>query len=320
MTHCFDSGARPLILAGMHRSGTSFMASLFASAGLDLGAELLAAAPSNPLGHFEDVEFLEFHCRSLASQGFGGDGFCTDSSGRVPPPLEALARDLVATRTTSGGIWGWKNPRTTLFLDFWAERLPGARYVFVFRRPWEVADSLFRRGDHAFAVDPAFAFAVWTHYNRMILEFVARHPRRCAVFAIEQLIADPDGVLAHVRNRFDVPLTCPESLFSESLFTRDDAPPRAALVRALAPEAWRTYLALLEAAGASDELVATPAAGRADAESVLLEWAWRRRTRGRPERRWRSRLVEMASASRRLFDAAATPGAMLDAAATTRPH
>lgn len=49
-----------LVITGMHRSGTSFAASLLHDAGLYLGGRMLAPHASNPLGHFEDLEFYEF--------------------------------------------------------------------------------------------------------------------------------------------------------------------------------------------------------------------------------------------------------------------
>ncbi|MFM7108450.1 MAG: sulfotransferase family protein [Planctomycetaceae bacterium] len=312
MAIAFSTTARPLIIGGMHRSGTSLTASLVASAGLDLGPELIGASASNPLGHFEDVGFQEFHARVLLAHGVGGEGYTTAARGTVPQPLHAVARGLVEARMAPGTPWGWKDPRTTLFLDFWAERLPQARYLFVVRRPWEVADSLYRRGDEAFVIDPVLAFDVWAHYNRRILDFVRRHPGRCAVFAIEQVIRDPERVLGHVRDRFELPLAAPANRYRESLFTRDEHGTRASLVRTLAPEAWLTYLSLLEAAGADDDASSAPATDRTGAENAVLEWAWTRRLASRgaapstPEpaaapRRWRGLLTEVAAVSRRLL-------------------
>ncbi len=268
-----DVSARPLIIGGMHRSGTSLTASLFASVGIDLGPELLGANASNPAGHFEDLGIQEFHARALASQGLCTEGYTGTARGRVPATLVDAVNDLLAARQRPGVAWGWKEPRTTLFLDFWQERLPEARYVFVFRRPWEVADSLFRRGDETFMLDPSFAFAVWTHYNRLIVDFVSRNPDRCAVFEISQVINDPQGVFAAVRSRLGLSLGRPDRRYQEGLFTRDDSSHRAALVRTLAPEAWRTYEELREIAGVAEELPSAMLRDAALGDCAVLEWA-----------------------------------------------
>jgi hypothetical protein len=61
-----------LILTGMHRSGTSLMASLVQAMGIHVGDRLLAGDSFNAPGYFEDEDFLEFQRRVLID--------CCDSS------------------------------------------------------------------------------------------------------------------------------------------------------------------------------------------------------------------------------------------------
>jgi hypothetical protein len=273
MTRPPDASARPLLIGGMHRSGTSLTASLVASAGIDLGPELLGANASNPAGHFEDLGIQEFHCRALVAQGVCSEGYTATMRGDVPAALEPQADDLLAERMRPGVAWGWKEPRTTLFLDFWQRRLPQARHLFVFRRPWEVADSLFRRGDQTFLDNPTFAFDVWAHYNRTILDFVRRHPVQCVIVDIAQVIANPQRVFADVRSRLDVALGRPATRYREGMLARDVGFTRAAIVRAVAPEAWQTYVELCSLAGATDEFVTVSGGDASIAECAVLEWA-----------------------------------------------
>ncbi|HUU33183.1 MAG TPA: hypothetical protein VMW48_03915, partial [Vicinamibacterales bacterium] len=69
----------PLIVLGMHRSGTSLAASLLADAGLDVGTRLLGANASNPRGHFEDEDFVELQQAVLRELGLSPDGWVTTS-------------------------------------------------------------------------------------------------------------------------------------------------------------------------------------------------------------------------------------------------
>lgn len=300
-----DVSKRPLIIGGMHRSGTSLTASIFASAGLDLGPALLGESESNPLGHYEDLGFLDLHCRALVSQGLGIEGYTASAHGSVPTALEAEARALVAARMRPGVAWGWKEPRTVLFLDFWQQHLPDPRYVFVYRRPWEVADSLFRRGDATFVLNPAFAFDVWTHYNRLIVDFVRRHPSRCAVFEITQVIGDAGGTIATVQSRLGVPLGPPADRYRDTLLTCDHGGTRPSLVRAIAPEAWTTYLALCELAGVAPEPESTTPGRVSNGESDVIEWAWASRAeaqaRQAAEREGRGVAGEPRSSARRTW-------------------
>ena len=50
-----------LIVAGMHRSGTSVIAQWLQRCGLCLGENLLGPAIGNNEGHFEDTDFVFLH-------------------------------------------------------------------------------------------------------------------------------------------------------------------------------------------------------------------------------------------------------------------
>jgi hypothetical protein len=270
--HFADAG--PLVIGGMHRSGTSLTASLFAGAGIDLGPELLGATRGNVRGHFEDTGFLDFHMRVLVAQGHGQEGFVTHPC-TVPPLFEPVARRIVAERAASGRPWGWKEPRTILFLDFWQRIVPNARYVFVFRSPSEVIDSIFRRGDSLFLDKPAFALDIWIRYNRLIIDFVRRHPDRCVVVDIGHVIGDPEGTLAKVRTRLDVPLGPAPACFDPVLFTRDESALHTTIVHAAAPAAGDVLAELRDMAGYAQGGAgpSTPIEPTMAAACAMSEWS-----------------------------------------------
>lgn len=260
-----------LVIGGMHRSGTSLVASLCHGAGLYLGHRLMGAAHGNAAGHFEDLDFVELHERILVANGLGSEGFTTDSRPEVPDGLADQAAALVAARRGVAAPWGWKDPRTVLLLDFWAEAIPEARFLLVFRPPWEVADSLFRRGDPTFFHNPPLALAVWEHYNALLLEFSVRHPERCLVRELSQVVADPAAVFSALREH-GVPLEAPAGdPFRAELLGRDPDPARARLVRRVAPTACGLYADLRRRAGGIDP---PPAVVIPDpARLALAEWA-----------------------------------------------
>ncbi len=238
-----------LIITGMHRSGTSVITAAFASAGVDVGSRLMPAARGNLRGHFEDLDFVTLHERMLRANGFASEGFTAADAIPVPPALAAEARNLVSQRQPSSPIWGWKDPRTTLFLDLWAEAVPDAKFVFLFRSPAEAIDSLFRRGDEAFAVNPGFAVDVWMAYNRRLLAFQRAHPDRCHLIDAATAVAAPDRLVAAVRNRWSLPLAEPGHVATEGLFCDAVSQDRRAIVAAMQPAAWELFAALRTAAG-----------------------------------------------------------------------
>ena len=172
-----------LIIAGMHRSGTSLVAQTFFKAGLFLGDRLSGPSRFNPEGYFEDRDIVQFHDRVLAAH---------DAAWHSPSILgKKLAVgschkgeiiNVIQRKFHGYRVWGWKDPRAALFLSFWQEALPGAKFVLVFRNPEEVVWSLIRRGDFkTYAKNPLgqaiLALRIWTHYNKQILEFARRHPK-----------------------------------------------------------------------------------------------------------------------------------------------
>lgn len=273
-----------VVVAGMHRSGTSLTAALLASAGVDMGDRLLGADAANPRGHFEDVDLLLFHQRALAANGVSADGFTTTGEPEVPALMLAEAHDIVAARRAKQRLWGWKEPRTALFLEFWERLLPEARFVFVFRRPWEVLDSLFRRGNAEFLAEPRLALGVWRHYNERILRFARRAAGRCLVVEASQVIEDQAGFAVAVRTRLELPLGFPSPQCQPELFHSEHGSWRPWLVRQLDPRAYELYLELRTLAGSSSPLppLADEAGGGATAlEAALAEWSRAGRAEGR---------------------------------------
>jgi GT2 family glycosyltransferase len=206
--------ASPLIVAGMHCSATSLAASLLAGLGVNMGDHLLAADAHNPAGYFEDVGFLELQSRMMlaaapADDGGHPDWGWTEHERLDPAAFEAFrdaARDLTGERAAAARPWGWKNPRTSVSLDFWDSLLPEARYLFVYRFPWEVADSMQRLGAEVFLRHPEYAYRIWSFYNRHLLTFAERAAGRCLLVSANALFAGPDLLDRLLRERFDLPV------------------------------------------------------------------------------------------------------------------
>jgi hypothetical protein len=148
----------PVILMGMHRSGTSMVTRLLARLGLFIGWEQDANA--------EAVFFVLRNEMILKAQGARWDDLsplaALMSCGDLRDGLrQALEREVESVATVSylGPIrylkhrslrrlpfaWGWKDPRNTFLLPLWLEVFPGARVVHVVRNGVEVAASLARR-------------------------------------------------------------------------------------------------------------------------------------------------------------------------------
>lgn len=214
---------KPLIITGMHRSGTSLLANVFQDAGVSIGEVLMPAGEDNPNGFFEDQDFVRFHDEVIWRMDPAGI-FLWEPHGRADLSKSELsaARELVENRSSSSP-WAWKDPRTVLFLDLWREVVPDASFLFVFRRPDLVVESLRRRGDRRLirrlvgkSLWPGKgrlgmfrfrrAISAWTLYNQRILDFVEKNPERSCLIEIDSLLADSDRILNHVQLHLGIPL------------------------------------------------------------------------------------------------------------------
>ena len=190
----------------MHRSGTSLFAALLQEAGVKIGDRLIDGSEGNEAGHFEDVDVVQFHEDALRAQGLPPEGWAQQSSVDVLDRFYPRAEAIAAAKRRAEGVSGWKDPRTTLFLDFWAHRLPETVFLLLYRSPWEVMDSLYRRGDPAFASNPTFALQVWMAYNQALLRFNDCYPNRSLLFSINHVAREPDKFSDLLCNRLQVNL------------------------------------------------------------------------------------------------------------------
>jgi hypothetical protein len=102
------------VVTGMHRSGTSFSASLLQSAGLYIGQRLIGPRKDNVKGFFESMDFVEFHEMVLRSQNLNEIGWTLQEEINIEDEYVEKAKEIIS-RSSQNQIWGWKDPRTTLF-------------------------------------------------------------------------------------------------------------------------------------------------------------------------------------------------------------
>ncbi len=231
MTTGSHTSPRTLIIAGMHRSGTTLTARWLQASGLHIGNRLLSSrfTHANPEGnHFEDLDFLELHRTILRDNRLPFNGFLTTEALEVRPPRMQRARDLIAARAHLPQ-WGWKDPRTCLLLDTWCDLLPEAKLLVAYRPYANVVDSLLRRKiNHPNPLRRAvyrvrFAplektieryIAVWDRYNRDILTAITRDPDAALVMNISD-ITGAFADIAHFLNTewgFQLEPTPPQSI------------------------------------------------------------------------------------------------------------
>lgn len=206
---------RPVLVLGMHRSGTSAVTHLVSALGLELGPECdLYSDPANPRGHWESRTLIAMNNRILLAHG---------GTSVAPPRLaerwqhrwrsRLLYRQgrSALGRVFRGDGWVWKDPRNCLTLPFWRHLIRRSPVgVFVWRHPSEVAMSLQARDSDLPLRKGVF---LWERYVRSALS--AAHGMPVVFVEHRELVERPFDVaerLASTLKAFGVRLSSPASI------------------------------------------------------------------------------------------------------------
>lgn len=156
-----------IVVLGMHRSGTSCLAGMLASAGL-ASAGAAVRNWDNARGHFEALEMVRLNEAVLAHSG---------GHWLSPPPTlrwhddHAVARDRLLCDVIDGRSALLKDPRTLLCLPFWRASSVPFHVIGIVRHPLAVARSL-----EAWRGTPLNeGLALWLAHNRALAADVSRH-------------------------------------------------------------------------------------------------------------------------------------------------
>jgi len=163
--------ARAVVIIGMGRSGTSMVGGVLEALGVHMGERFKESSRGNPIGYFEDTDFLKLNREILHAAG--GDIY-------NPPEIDAILaqREAFQTRIRSliqqkqEGCWGWKEPRTSITIELYLEHLCDPHVIVCRRDSMAVARSLAANGE--MKVEDGLQLA--GRYREIIEGFLSRHP------------------------------------------------------------------------------------------------------------------------------------------------
>jgi hypothetical protein len=200
----------------MHRSRTSSIALLLDGLGVDMGKEQLASDQWNPEGYGEEQRVVALHREILHAHDATVDpdrswidwGWPLTLPIAIPKNIARRMSDYVGWRSStirSGAItWGWKDPRTTLFLPQWAQLLPSAIFLLVYRHPVGVYRSMERLEFSPTLLSQSFD--IWGSYNRAILSFAAKYRSRCSLVESNSCLREPGHLSRLLANHHGLSL------------------------------------------------------------------------------------------------------------------
>ncbi|MEE8428415.1 MAG: hypothetical protein V3S33_02805 [Gammaproteobacteria bacterium] len=181
----------PIIVLGMHRSGTSFLVRALNLLGLWLGAEDHMstmegrAAIGNLKGNYEHLGSVFINNAILANSG--GAWNSPPRSLVVSPGdlsnMQRLAEYLEKGMPPGFTRWGWKDPRTVLTLDAWTKALGrDITLIATFRHPRAVAESLHARN----GMPLELSYTLWAFYNQSLLKHLNQYPSVLVRFDVKK--------------------------------------------------------------------------------------------------------------------------------------
>lgn len=200
-----------IVVAGMHRSGTSCVTELLEALGLSLaiGEGLLEGDEWNARGYFEEQAVLNLNSRLVTGHPWRRTGprrwlslaaYASLPSGETIRRRAArLGHEIERLSAERAGLVV-KDPRFCLTLEAWSEYGSVDACVVCLRHPQEIVLSLARRQ----RVPMALGYRFWTYHMRALLDGL---PER-SVFVNYNDLFGPDAMsaLGKLREFFDLKL------------------------------------------------------------------------------------------------------------------
>ncbi|MCV2865291.1 glycosyltransferase [Albidovulum sediminicola] len=195
-----------VVVLGMHRSGTSFLARSLASLGYALPRDAQPGAEDNRHGHCEPRAVVDLNDRILAAAGGRWDQaapFTADAAAEVCPDLSREMREALAESFGAARRIVLKDPRLCLTFGLWRPELAAMgidlRVLVALRHPVAAAQSLARRN----ALPPDLAGLSWMAHAQGALESSEGLPR--AILTFPDWVAEPGASADTIAAALDLP-------------------------------------------------------------------------------------------------------------------
>jgi hypothetical protein len=240
--------ASPIVVIGMHRSGTRLVVDVLDKLGVFMGAD--AQADSESITFMLLNEALLHQCGAFWSEPMAAHFLLAEPQAQAQLAAGTLAAlesqlDRYAGPTgwhrsaTELPPFGWKDPRNTFTLPVWKRVFPNLRAVHVVRHGVDVAASLARRHAGALraatgeAVPPALtvirdhalgilssrrgwtlaeALTMWEQYVEKAREECGALGERAFEIRYETLLAEPERVVPALAEFCRVPVPAPATV------------------------------------------------------------------------------------------------------------
>ncbi len=195
---------KAVVVAGMHRSGTSAIMGILQVLGVDIGDNLGTPDEHNEKGYFENRDFEIFEHQPLMAvtgRDSWDDPPTEDSLNRTLPSFEGHLENLISKYNRSK-IWGYKSARGLCFPDY-LKKIPNLHLIVNIRSPEAVAASLEKRNGILWSR----GIYLWSLHYWRLLKFLSRSKIPYMIVNYDDLVDRTEIVMTRVANFIGIEIT-----------------------------------------------------------------------------------------------------------------
>jgi len=112
--------------------------------GINMGEDLKEKRPPNPLGYYENVEFIDLNNKILKEAG--GDWRNPPAEEKILKQQEKFEDDIKKLiKRHKDESWGWKDPRNSLTIKLYTPYIDNPYFIVCHRKEQAIARSLYDR-------------------------------------------------------------------------------------------------------------------------------------------------------------------------------
>jgi len=195
---------KAVVVAGMHRSGTSAIMGILQVLGVDIGDDLGTPDEFNEKGYFENRDFEVFEhlpLKHVTGQDAWDNPPTENSLNEILPMYEGQLKTLISKYSRSE-IWGFKSARGLCFPEY-LKQIPNLHLIVNIRSPEAVVASLKRRN----GIDHNHAINLWSLHYWRLMKFLSRNEIPYMIVNYDDLVDTTETVMRKVSRFIGIEIT-----------------------------------------------------------------------------------------------------------------
>lgn len=178
------------VVLGMHKSGTTLISQLLHHSGINMMDSVDPSLDYDQGNKWERESTKVINHELLGSEGDFSLASTRPAALAASAKLQERMRELIRANNGRYGDWGFKDPRTCLVYDQWAEVLPEHRIIVVYRSPQEAWEHYRRMSGKSFLQAVGLFLPRWCEYNGAIVRYLEGSAAPAIVLQYERFMTE----------------------------------------------------------------------------------------------------------------------------------